>query len=569
MSRPAGHDPTLGAPARLDAIRRLELLDRPAEPALERLITLAAAALEVPIALLSLVDDRRQFFTAAVGIPEPWASRRETPLSHSFCQHVVRAGEPLVVEDARAHPLVADNLAISEMGVEAYLGFPVASPDGSVLGSLAVADVRPRPWSPRDVRLLGLLAGVATREVTLGRAARTTAALLEHASDAYLALDEEHRVTGINAAAERLLGAARDAVVGRVVWQLLPGALADAVEPVVERATQEHRVVETEVRAACAADAPEREFELRVLPSRDGTAVLARDVTARRVAEAERQRLLESEHLARVAAEDANRAKSDFLSVISHELRTPLNAIAGHVQLVELGVHGPLTDAQRDALERVQRAGRHLLGLIEDLLRFAKLEAGKVEFDVAPTRVADVLADVLPLIEPQAAARRVPVRVSADGDAVVWADRGKLGQVLLNLLANAVKFSPADAPVEIALGPRDDAPDRVELRVRDAGAGIPADRQAHIFEPFVQVGRSLNNPAEGTGLGLAISRDLARGMGAELQVRSAEGQGSTFSVVLRRVQTPDGATTDRRARTDRRFHADRRRDDRRGHPPPS
>ena len=311
---------------------------------------------------------------------------------------------------------------------------------------------------------------------------------------------------------------------------------------------------------------------------------------ARAEAERERER-----------AAEANRAKSEFLASMSHELRTPLNAIAGHVQLLEMELHGPVTDPQRAALARVERAQRHLLGLINDVLNYAKLEAGKVEYDVREVRVADVVADVLPMVEPLVVAKGLRLTAGPpDGlpggppaestgtrasDALVWADREKLTQVLLNLLSNAVKFTPAGGEIALAVGADGGA---VTLAVRDTGIGIPTERLADIFEPFVQVrarpagpaaasttaatpafvDRGLTNKQDGTGLGLAISRDLARGMGAELTVESTEGVGSTFTLRLRRAVTPDGAPTDRRTGEERRDDEERRSgDDRRSDEP--
>ncbi|HZF68124.1 MAG TPA: PAS domain S-box protein [Gemmatirosa sp.] len=257
----------------------------------------------------------------------------------------------------------------------------------------------------------------------------------------------------------------------------------------------------------------------------------------------ERARLYEAEQQARATAEEASRSKSQFLANMSHELRTPLNAIAGHVQLVEMGLHGPVTPAQTEALARVQRAQRHLLGLINDVLNFAKLEAGAVAFEVAPVRVREVLTDVLVMVEPQLAARGLACEVCAYDPALeVHADREKLAQVLLNLLSNAVKFTPptrADGTpgrvvIEVAVrkGAGEGAADAVELRVHDTGVGIPVELQAAIFDPFVQVRSGLTRTHEGTGLGLAISRDLARGMGGDLTVRSTEGAGASFTITL-------------------------------------
>jgi signal transduction histidine kinase len=236
---------------------------------------------------------------------------------------------------------------------------------------------------------------------------------------------------------------------------------------------------------------------------------------------------------ARRAAEAANADKMRFLAAMSHELRTPLNAIGGHVELMELGVHGPLTEPQRAALDRIQRNQRHLLLLINDVLNFAKLEAGRVEYDVADVRLADVVVEVLAMVDAQIARRDITTAVRIAPDLVARADRDKVGQILLNLLSNAIKFTDPGGEIVIDSPTRPDMGEpSVFIRVADTGCGIPRDRQDAIFEPFVQAHRSLSRPTEGTGLGLAISRDLARGMGGRLRVRSIEGEGASFTLQL-------------------------------------
>jgi len=265
---------------------------------------------------------------------------------------------------------------------------------------------------------------------------------------------------------------------------------------------------------------------------------VVQDITRRREAEDEQLRLMAAAEAARREAELANRAKSDFLASMSHELRTPLNAIAGHAQLLTMEIHGPLTEAQRFTIDRIERAQRHLLGVITDILNYAKLESGTLEYDMETMSVAATLADVLPMVEPLAASRGLTIDAPAPESVTplqVWADREKVAQVLLNLLSNAVKFTPRGGRITVEVEGSGEPASLVVIRVLDTGVGIPAERLESVFEPFVQVERGAHpysSRAEGTGLGLSISRELARAMGGDIVAESRLGEGSTFTFTL-------------------------------------
>ncbi|HZS59430.1 MAG TPA: CHASE3 domain-containing protein [Gemmatimonadaceae bacterium] len=230
-------------------------------------------------------------------------------------------------------------------------------------------------------------------------------------------------------------------------------------------------------------------------------------------------------------AEDANQAKSSFLATMSHELRTPLNAIAGYAELLVLGLRGPVTPEQTQDLEAIRRSEEHLLGLINSILAFARLEASQEQIKLGPVRMVDAIATVEALIKPQIGGKGLGFDTSgARPDVVAHADRHKVAQILTNLVSNAIKFTARGGSVSVSC---ESNGSKVYVHVKDTGRGIPEADMTRIFEPFVQLDRQLSRPVEGVGLGLPISRALARAMGGDLTAKSVPGDGSTFTLVLK------------------------------------
>ena len=248
--------------------------------------------------------------------------------------------------------------------------------------------------------------------------------------------------------------------------------------------------------------------------------------------EVERSRELEqSLRVALARAEAASHAKSEFLGMMSHELRTPLNAIAGHVQLIQLGVLGPINDQQRDALARVQRSQRRLLALINDVLNLTRSDAPQMEYELAAVPLQPLLEEVSELLAPLFISASLTCEVDNPDALVARADREKLRQIVLNLLGNAIKFTPAGGTVRVSAAVSATS-GMIEIQVCDSGVGIAPDKLERIFEPFVQLGSFKDAQRDGIGLGLSISRRLATGMGGELCATSEPGKGSTFRLTL-------------------------------------
>ena len=360
--------------------------------------------------------------------------------------------------------------------------------------------------------------------------------IIERLPDGIVVVDNEGYIRFANPAAERLFGRTGKELKGTPFgFPLMIGETAEI--DIVQRGGAdicyaELRVVDTEWE--------DQQMKL----------VSLRDVTDRKRA-AERSHQLTREREARLEAEAASQAKSDFLAIMSHELRTPLNAVLGYAELLELGISGPLTDAQRQQLSRIGLSGRHLLGLVNEVLDLAKVEAGRLSVRSTPATASEAVASAVALIQPQAAAHglELEVRPLPEPPPVYVGDDERVRQILVNLLSNAVKFTPVGGKITIEAS-TNVAPDRearllgnrtyIAMRVSDSGVGIPQNKLISIFDPFVQAESGHTRSKEGSGLGLTISRRLARLMGGDLTVKSTDGQGATFTLWLPADESKDG-----------------------------
>ena len=366
--------------------------------------------------------------------------------------------------------------------------------------------------------------------------------LVSRAPSVVCELDPDGTIRFINEAVYHQLGWEPHSVQGRNAWELLMhSGHADTVRRFRETLAR-HDVTGFEVPMR-TREGKTRWIAWNSANRYDGEGTLRSlvlfgvDVTDRKEAE-EKSRQLADAEIARAKAEAANKAKMEFLAVMSHELRTPLNAIGGYAELIAMGIKGPVTQSQVEDLERIRRSQAHLLGLINDIMNFVRLETGRVVFHNESYRVRDLLDTIEALTRPQVRMKGIHMsEPHCDEVLEVWGDRDKIQQILINLVSNSIKFTQPGGTIGIRCEARGD---EVLMHVQDTGRGIPQSKLVEIFDPFVQVNPKLSRSQDGVGLGLAISRDLARAMRGDLTATSKEGTGSTFTLALPRSRPPEG-----------------------------
>jgi signal transduction histidine kinase len=538
---------------RLRLLADTDLLDSPPEPAFDDLTRLAMQSLQVSGSLLTLVDDHRQFFKSAIGLREPWASRRGTPLTHSLCQDVVLNDRPVIVEDAPSDPAMRDSFELLELGAVAYLGVPLRSGRNAVLGALCAVEPRPRRWRPEDLTILQELAATAMREIehrVLERRLRDKsslfAAVLDSIDDQVIACDRRGHVTLFAAASERMFGGPPVKTIDQ-----MPEAYAiyradrETRLPVGELplvralAGESVRGAEMFVRGAGGGDG--RWHSVNACPMRDaggaiiGAVSVGRDVTPEKVFHDE------VVHAARLAA------IGTLAGGLAHEINNPLTAVVANLALAErdLDVVGQLDDGRgedpvaivrrlRDAVDDARAGAERIRQIIAEVRTFAGAETATRQ----PVRVRELLDGAASL-----AGHEIRMRATLHRDyreeLVVDANPGRLLKAFLSLVLNAAEsIRPGEVDDhQIQLATHDEG-DGVIIEVRDTGSGIDADVLPRIFDPFF----TTKPTGAGAGLGLTTTHRLIGELGGEIAVASVPGRGTTLRVRLpgRRVPVASG-----------------------------
>jgi PAS domain S-box-containing protein len=355
-----------------------------------------------------------------------------------------------------------------------------------------------------------------------------TRSLIESNIDAIMTTDPSGIITDVNKQMEALTGCTRDELIGAPFKNYFTDP--ERAEAGIKLVLAEKKLTNYELTAR-ARDGKKTvvSYNATTFYDRDrtlqGVFAAARDVTERKGLDQALQETNVKLESARLVAEKANLAKSDFLSSMSHELRSPLNAILGFAQLMEMGSPLP-TPSQKANIDQILQAGWYLTELINEILDLALIESGKLALSVEPMSLAEVLLDCQAMIEPQA--QKSGIRMSfprVDGPCFVNADRTRVKQVLVNLLSNAIKYNTKQGTVEVKC--TESMPGRVRVSIGDTGAGLSAEQLSQLFQPFNRLGQE-GGGQEGTGIGLVVAKRLIELMGGVIGVESTVGVGSVF-----------------------------------------
>jgi PAS domain S-box-containing protein len=531
---------------RLEELRQYALLDGTPEKAFDDITALAARIFKVPITAVTLIDEDRQWFKSCIGL-----ETRDVGRNYVFCAQAILTPNVMVIPDTHEDPRFAEHPMVTGAPyIRFYAGAPLQTESGLVLGTLTVSDTQPRTLEEDEIATLITLACLVVDEIELryhmGERARAAESLrllnaaVEQSREPVMITTADVDLPGpeiiyVNPAFTTVTGYTAEDALGKTP-RILQGPKTDRVVLAGARAHLAKGEAFSSETINYRKDGSELIIDWHISPIRDESGKVTRfigfqhDVT-------ERHRVAADLRQAKEEAERANRAKSEFLSRMSHELRTPLHAILGFAQLME--IEGQSAE-DKESVAQITRAGNHLLGLINEVLDIARVEAGKLALTPEPVDVRETLEEALSLLKPVAAQRGVRLGAPTGDFCEVLSSARRFKQVIINLLSNAVKFNRDGGSVAVSC---EKIEDRVRIAVVDTGRGVSAENVAKLFVPFerLDVGDTVT---EGAGLGLSLSKHLIEAMGGKIGVESTLGEGSTFWVELPLVEPTPAATTD-------------------------
>ena len=553
---------------RLAALWSLQVLDTLEEEGFNDLVAEVSETCNTPISLISLVDTERQWFKARVGL-----DARETPRDVAFCNHTIQTPSLLVVEDATLDPRFRNNpLVTGAPGVKAYAGAPLTTGDGLRIGTLCAMDTRPKIWTPRELRCLERLSRIAISMIETRAGAQVAVAQvatleeLRRSDQRYRTIigamregvvlqDRASVIVEHTLHAARLLGMSDDQLAGRSSvdpdWSLVTAdgsALTVDQQPSMQCLSTGKPVLDF-MLGVHLPNGEQRWLNVNSLPMFEGddpvptqTLTTFVDITQLKRQEAA---LIEAVD----AAERASAAKSTFLANVSHEIRTPLNGV---IALAKALSRFAMPERQREMVDIIVHSGESLERILNDLLDIAKIEASRMELEIAPFDLAAEIHTCTDLMRLRADDKGIGFEVTfaPEADGYFMGDALRLRQVIANLTANAIKFTDAGSVrlmVELQTVSQDDC--RLTVTVDDTGIGLDKEVLPLLFERFRQGDDTVTRRFGGTGLGLAICKNLVTLMGGEIAARARPERGSsfTFSVPLRRTEAPAVAVAEHSA----------------------
>jgi PAS domain S-box-containing protein len=508
---------------RLIALRSLHILDTPPEERFDRITRLAISFFRVPIALITLIEEKRQWFKSHYG-----TEIVETPREVAFCAHAILDHDPLVIPDTLLDPRFVNHpLVVHAPHIRFYAGCPIRDIDGYTLGTLCIIDRVPRQLNEEGRQALRDMATWAEHEINTTRIKQAfmaqreskarLGAIMESTSEAMALVSPDRRFLAVNQrfgeffhiAAEQLVEQTLDRFSStfkriftkpELIQHLTVDMLADTQQQFTAFVQQQWPIA--------------RELELF------STAVYSENVHLGRLfvfRDVTRERELAA-------------MKDKLLADVSHELRTPLTAIKGYIDILAESEVGPLTTTQANLLQIVQTNTNRLIALTNDLLDLSRIEAGQLELHRTPIQIQPILQNVVDLLQSQLTAKEQTLTLHLQEQLPsIPADARRLTQVFTNILSNAHYYTPAGGTITITTQSDEHY---LSIHIQDNGIGLSRDEQAHIFNDFYRGQSGSAEFSEGTGLGLAISRSIVEAHHGKIAVASTPGQGSTFSILL-------------------------------------
>ena len=515
----------LNEQARLQALYSYNILDTLEEMEYDNITLLASEICDTSISLVSIVDDKRQWFKSTVGL-----DAKETPREYAFCAHaILKPDEILEVEDATNDIRFATNpLVTSDPNIRFYAGAPLLDSNNNALGTLCVIDSQPKKLDDNQRKALNILAKQVVALIELKRTKQRYQNIIENSSDFLFELDDKGNFTIFNQALIKASEYTEDELRSKSYFELLAPEFRGKVKENYPGG-KPAEVASTYYECPIVTKSGERIWlGQNVDYIENHGVVVATCVVARNITETlQKERELK---LAKESAEQASQEKAEFLSTMSHEIRTPLNAIIGGTNL--WAIQEPKI-ANHDKFKLLQFGSQHLLSLVNDILDYQKIHKNELEIVAVKFDLCAWTHNLINIWKPKAEEKGLALNLKCDRlskPIFVLGDKVRLTQILNNLINNAIKFTTTG---EVSIDIDRSENGNTRFNVIDTGVGIPEEKQAHVFESFKQIKGDQNISQSGTGLGLSISKSLVKLMEGELKLKSTPNIGSTFSFEIK------------------------------------